>query len=604
MADREVAIRRPQERGVLAYLLLNAGVVVTSGQVVEAIWGGAAPATARTQVQVCVSHIRRALRDAGADGVLESHARGYRIAVDSGTLDLAEFDSYVDRGRSALARDPGRAADLFRAGLALWQGPALAGASGGFVSPAAAGLEERRLRAYEDLADAELALGRLGGLLPELSTLERAHPLRERLIARLMVALAADGRQAEAIELHAAARSRLVDELGVEPGAELADAHVRVLRQQVPAPAEQEHRSGVTGRTAVPAQLPATTVDFVGRAAELDHLHALLRRMTGTVPPAVAVSAIVGTAGIGKTAIAVHWAHQVADQFPDGQLYVNLRGFGSAGSVMRPREAIQTLLAALAVPESRLPAGLDAQAARYRSALAGKRMLVLLDNARNAEQIRPLLPGAPGSLVLVTSRNRLASLVAVESARPLTLGVLSADEAREFLSSRIGAERVAAETEAVAEINAQCAGLPLALAIVATRASTNPQFRLKALAAELRNASGGLDAFDADEPITDLRAVFSWSYRLLSKAAARLFRLLGLHPGPDFTTPVAASMAGLEPRQVRPLLSELTRVHLLVERVPGRYMFHRLLRAYAVEQAHRQEVPSGRIADAKPGPTR
>lgn len=270
---------------MLAYLLLNAGVVVTAGQVVEAVWGGAAPPSARTQVQVCVSRIRRSLRDAGADTTVESHAGGYRIGVADGALDLTAFESYVDRGRAALARDPAHAADLLRAGLALWRGPALAGASGEFVASAAAGLEERRLRAYEELADAEVAAGRHGALLPDLEALVRAHPLRERLIARLMVALAADGRQAEAIALHAAARSRLVDELGVEPSAELADAHVRVLRQEVPIPAEQAERSGVTGRPApprpaVPAQLPAATADLAGRAAELERLTPTCRART------------------------------------------------------------------------------------------------------------------------------------------------------------------------------------------------------------------------------------------------------------------------------------------------------------------------------------
>jgi len=280
----------------------------------------------------------------------------------------------------------------------------------------------------------------------------------------------------------------------------------------------------------------------------------------------------------------VHWAHRVTTQFPDGQLYVNLRGFDPGGA-LDPAEAVRGFLDALGVVVARIPQGLDAQSGLYRSLLAGKRMLVMLDNARDAEQVRPLLPGSPGCLAIVTSRNQLSGLVA-EGARPLSLDLLSTTEARDLLARRLGADRVASEPGPVDEIIERCARLPLALAIAASRAATSPRFPLAAIAAELRQANQALDPFDGGDLATDVRAVFSWSYRSLTAEAARLFRLLGLHPGRDIAVAAAASLAGTPPGQARVLLAELCRAHLLSEHRPGRYAFHDLLRAYATEQAH------------------
>ncbi|XES00055.1 tetratricopeptide repeat protein [Streptomyces sp. S1D4-11] len=337
----------------------------------------------------------------------------------------------------------------------------------------------------------------------------------------------------------------------------------------------------------MPAQLPLDLPTFTGRRAELDEVLAPLSS-EGRSAETVVISAIGGMAGVGKTTLAVHWAHRVTDRYPDGQLYVNLRGFDPSGAVMRPDEAIRGFLDTLGVPPERVPHGLDAQAALYRSMLAGRRFLVLLDNARDSDHVRPLLPGTPGCLTIVTSRNQLSGLVAAHGAHSLTLRPLDTDEARELLIRRLGAERVAAEQEAVAEIIALCAGLPLALACVAARAATHPHFSLSAIAAELREAHGSLDAFIEADASADVGAVFSWSSRALSPAAARLFRLLGLHPGPDFTAPAAAALAGLAVREARLLLTELSRVHLINEHAPGRYAFHDLLRAYAAELAHTQ----------------
>jgi tetratricopeptide (TPR) repeat protein len=360
----------------------------------------------------------------------------------------------------------------------------------------------------------------------------------------------------------------------------------------LPAPASGEvsprlrgEDSGATRRSsavAVPRQLPAGAAGFAGRAAELAALTSHVDRSAGA-GGTVVISAVDGMAGIGKTTLAVCWAHQVADRFPDGQLYVNLRGFDPAGPPMAPAEALRGFLDAFEVAPERIPLGLDAQSSLYRSILAGRRVLVVLDNAREAAQVRPLLPGSPGCFVVVTSRARLTSLIAAEGARPLTVDLLSVAEAGELLARRLGPARVAAEPGPVEEIIALCARLPLALSVVAARAAMHPGFSLAALAEELRRTRGGLQAFEGGEVSDDVRTVFSWSYQRLDTAHARLFRLLGLHPGPDVTAAAAASLAGLDIAPVRRALAELARCHLVAEQVPGRFGFHDLLRAYATE---------------------
>jgi tetratricopeptide (TPR) repeat protein/transcriptional regulator with XRE-family HTH domain len=341
----------------------------------------------------------------------------------------------------------------------------------------------------------------------------------------------------------------------------------------------------VGGPTApVARQLPADVSGFAGRAVELERLDALLDECGR--PAAVVISAVSGTAGVGKTALAVHWAHRVANQFGDGQLYINLRGFDPGGSPMAPAEATRRFLDALEVPPQRIPADPDTQTAMYRSVLAGKKMLILLDNARDPAQVRPLLPGTPGCLVLITSRNDLSGLVATDGARPLPLNLLTPTEAHDLLTRRLGSDRMATEPEAVEQLIAACARLPLALAIVAARATTQPQLPLTALAGELHDRQNRLDALSTGEATTDVRAVISWSYHALTPEAARLFRLLGLHPGPDISGAAAASLTGLPPPRVRPLLAELTRANLLVERTAGRYSLHDLLRAYAAQLTH------------------
>jgi tetratricopeptide (TPR) repeat protein/transcriptional regulator with XRE-family HTH domain len=353
----------------------------------------------------------------------------------------------------------------------------------------------------------------------------------------------------------------------------------------------------------VPRQLPAAVAGFTGRAAELQALTRMLDRAGSGAPGTVVISAIGGTAGVGKTALALRWAHQVAAQFPDGQLYANLRGFDPSGTPATPAEAIRGFLDALGVAPERIPPGPDAQAGLYRSLLSGKRMLIVLDNARDEQQVRPVLPASPASLVLVTSRSQLSGLAAADGARLLTLDVLTHAEAVQLLTARLGTGRAAADPDAVGRIARLCGCLPLALAVAAARAAARPGFPLAALAAELADSAGRLDALDAGDPAASVRAVFSWSTRQLSGEAARMFRLLGLHPGPDICVAAAASLAAIPEPEARRLLRELARAHLIAEHVPGRYAPHDLLRAYAAEQVrHADKQPErdaaiGRVLD-------
>jgi tetratricopeptide (TPR) repeat protein/DNA-binding XRE family transcriptional regulator len=389
---------------------------------------------------------------------------------------------------------------------------------------------------------------------------------------------------------------RLAKALGVS-----ASRLAELLRDDAPANGEPDSAArrdagqagarGVAAPAVIPRQLPVAVPDFTGRVAELTALTEILHSIGAGAAGTVVISAIGGTAGVGKTALALHWTHRIADRFPDGQLHVNLRGFDPAGSPATAEEAIRGFLDALGMPPERIPPSPDAQAGLYRSMLTDKRMLVVLDNARDEQQARPLLPASPGSLVIITSRNRLFGLAASHGARLLSLDVLSHAEAVTLLAARIGAGRCAAEPEATAEIATRCASLPLALAIAAARATARPGLPLSALAAELRDSGDRLDVLDVGDPATSVRSVFSWSYQQLSAEAARMFRMLGLFPGPDIGVPAAASLSATTLPEARRLLRELTDTHLITEYLPGRYAFHDLLRAYADGQ--------GRVLDSE-----
>src|SRR6202035_5057790 len=378
---------------------------------------------------------------------------------------------------------------------------------------------------------------------------------------------------ADALEIYRNTRAMLIAELGVEPGPEMRDLHERILggdpqlaltgppaRDTAPVASPGPARGAAV--RGVPRQLPPTIRHFTGRVAELDELTRLADEDPGS-PGAAVIATIAGTAGIGKTALALHWAHREAGRFPDGQLYVNLRGFRPSGEPMTSAEAIRGALDSLEVPTWQIPPGTAAQAGLYRSQLAGRRMIIVLDNARDEEQVRPLLPATPGCLVLVTSRSQLTGLAAADGAQLITLDVLTSGEAAELLARRIGAERVAAESEAAADLATRGARLPPALNLVAARAAARPGFPLAMLAGELRDAGTRLDALASGDSYADVRAAFSWSYQALTAPAARMFRLLGLHPGPDHSVAAAASLGAVTEDQAGALLDVLARAHLV-----------------------------------------
>ncbi|KAB1141777.1 tetratricopeptide repeat protein [Streptomyces luteolifulvus] len=608
LGEQELNLGSPQQRVVLTALLLRRGRPVTVGELVDAVWGEEPPTAAVSVLRTYVSRLRKTLepgRDAaGSPRVVVSVADGYLARVPDDALDLGLFERQVaEAEKLRAAGEESAAADLLRAALGGWQGSPLAGLPGPLAEAERSRLTEERLTTLETRLDLDVQLGRHRDVIAELTLLTAEHPLRERLCRLLMLALYRSGRQAEALAVYRRTRGTLVAELGVEPGAPLRELHDLILAADASlAPSAPRERADAppdtpgpqpTVHVVRPAQLPADLPTFTGRQDELDQTRALLSK-DGAPPATVVISAIGGMAGVGKTTLAVHWAHEMADRFPDGQLYVNLRGFDPAGAIVPPGEAIRIFLDALGVPPRRIPAGLDAQTALYRSLLAHRRVLILLDNARDTDQVRPLLPGSPGSLVIVTSRNQLTGLVVNDGARPLTLNPLTPTEAHGFLVRRLGAARLAAEPRAADEVVAHCARLPLALAIVAARAAANPGFPLSAIADELRDSHGSLDAFTSGDLSTDVRAVFSWSYHGLSAPAARLFHLLGLHSGPDISTPAAAALAGLPLRETRGLLVELTGAHLLTEHRPGRHTLHDLLRVYAAERVLTEETPQER----------
>jgi DNA-binding SARP family transcriptional activator/Tfp pilus assembly protein PilF len=596
LAERELTPGPPRQQAVLAMLAMRANRVVSRDELVDAVWGHDAPASAEGGVHTYVAGLRRVLEPGrsrrGPGQVLASAGAGYVLRLDSGNVDAVVFERGLDSGRRLRsAANLTGAVSALDGALRAWHGTAYAGVPGPFASSERVRLGELRSAAAEERADLLLGLGRHEQAVPELAALVAEHPLRERMRGLLMVALYRCGRQAEALQVFHDARRVLGEELGIDPGPELSRIHQQILALDpgLQAPGRTPaHNATVGDRPAAdpaPAQLPLEVPGFSGRRAELDRMHEALGAAGGNPPAAVPIVAIAGTAGVGKTALAIRFARQVAGHFPDGQLHVNLRGFGPSGSAMHPDDALRYFLDAFAVPPQRIPASLEARAALYRSLLDGKRVLIVLDNARDTGHVRPLLPGSPGSLVVVTSRSQLTGLVVTEGAVPLSLDVLTDEEAYELLGRRLGRERLAAEPQAGAELITLCARLPLALSITVGRGATRPGLSLAALAAELRDTRSRLDALDAGDAATDLRAVLSWSYQQLSPRAARMFRLLGLHPGPDISRAAAVSLGGASDDDAGTALGELTRAHMVAEHAPGRFTFHDLLRAYAVERA-------------------
>ncbi|MFG3340916.1 BTAD domain-containing putative transcriptional regulator [Glycomyces sp. NPDC048151] len=574
-------------RTLLALLLLNLNRPVRHDWLIDQLWGEHPPNAADATLRSYVYQLRKRLRGKADSPVLRGRSKGYSLEAADDAVDSNRFEIIAAKARQALQdNSSGEGLAMLREGLGLWRGAAsFVDIDAPAVRDKARLLDELRLEVLEQCLAVDLDSGASTTTVAELEALTTTHPLREGLWRLLMLGLYRAGRQAEALSAHQRLYRLLDAELGIKPSPPIEELHQQILRYdpRLKAPEQNATGGGVVSVQTVPRQLPSSVAHFTGRETQQSALDDLLTTPADSTGSA-RVAVISGPAGIGKTALAVHWAHQVADRFPDGQLYLNLRGFDPVGQPVAPGEAVRGFLEALRTPPSEMPSDLDAQAALYRSLVADKQILVVLDNARDFDQVRSLLPGTASNLVLVTSRNIISGLIA-HGARPVALAGLDADESARFLERRIRDGRTSAEPEAADRIAEACDGLPLALAIVAARAATRPDFSLASLAATLHDARDRLDAFADPDPSVDLRTVFSWSYQALTVDAARLFRLLSAHPGPDITPEAAAAVAGTTAPAASRLLAELTSGNLLTEPTPGRFAFHDLLRAYSADLA-------------------
>lgn len=590
VGDGVVDLGPRQQRLVLAALALDANRLVPLEKLIDLLWPVSPPRTAAHAVQVCVSKLRSLLTGSGAELVTRGSA--YLLRIEPAHIDAHRFQALVRQARTAT--DDNQVVALLDQALALWQGPALADVTDADGRDRlCGGLVELRLVAAEDRLDAVLRLGRHQDVVGELTEWVAAHPARERFVGQLMLALYRGGQASRALQVGRRHRENLAGHLGLDPGDELRQLELAILRNDpaLNAPVASIAPARPAINAAVPAQLPPNVTGFTGRAATLTQLDALLAQPGN----AVVLTAIAGTAGVGKTALAVHWAHRVRDVFPSGQLYVNLCGY-APNPPLGPERVLGQFLRALGVPGENIPADVTEAAALYRSMLADERMLVVLDNASCVEQVRPLLPAGPDCLVLVTSRNRLDGLVAMDGATRITLDVLPLAEAVALVDAVLGGGRVAEEPDAAAELARICACLPLALRIAAARLSGSPRLRIADHVAELREADL-LTSLQIDEdPQGAVRMAFGLSYDALKPRTRRLFRLWGLVPGPDISTAAVAALADEPADDAAWMLAQLTATHLLEHDVPGRYTGHDLLRRYATDRGHDEDGEHDRTA--------
>ncbi|WP_030056111.1 MULTISPECIES: AfsR/SARP family transcriptional regulator [Streptomyces] len=582
--DTVLEVGPPHRHTVLAALLVAQGRVLSTPELVDLVWGDDPPSTAVNQLHRHVGNLRRLLepelppRSAGS--WLHSAPSGYRLDTSTATEnELTRFDDLLARSRAGGPDAPAHCRELAE----LVRRPLLTGLDPATLDrPHFAALERARIAAATEAMTVATAAGDAEPLLAAVYEVTRSAPFDEPLHAAMVRALASVGRRAEALSLFETVRQRLAAELGVGPSTVLRAAHQEALRElhvtapPAPVPTTPPLPTG-------PDNLPLPVAGFTERPHLTDALANALGRVAGPAATVV-ITAMSGMGGVGKTALAVHWAHQVAERFPDGRLYLNLRGFEPGSPPVDPAEALTMLLVALGEPTENTDEDLPLRAARFRASVAGRRLLLVLDNARDADQVRWLLPGTPGCLVLVTSRNRLSSLVVRDGALAVPVDRLTPAQARELLATRLGPERLAAEPAAVDTVLAACGGLPLALSIAAARVVLSPGLTLAAIAAELAPGGDQLAALGLDDaPDTDLRSVFAWSYQALSPDAARLFRLLALHPGPEISLASAASTAGLSVERTRALARDLCEANMLTEHARDRYALHDLLHAYAVD---------------------
>ncbi|MFJ5079887.1 AfsR/SARP family transcriptional regulator [Streptomyces sp. NPDC088553] len=574
----------PQQRALLAALLLRGGRTATASELIDALWGEESPSQALAAVRTYASRLRKAL----GPQVLVSESGGYALRTSAAALDVAtaqELGAEAEKLRAA--GDRAAARDRLAEALNLWDGEVLASVPGPYAETQRTRLEEWRLTLLETRLDIDLEVGAHAEAVSELTALTAAHPLRERLRELLMLALYRSGRQAEALAVYADTRRLLADELGVDPTPELSRLQQRILQADAELARPVEEAAPAAAPVARPAQLPATVPDFTGRAPFVRELGARLATAEGHV---MAVSALAGIGGVGKTTLAVHVAHEARPHFPDGQLYVDLQGAGSRAAA--PETVLGSFLRALGTPDSAIPDSLDDRAALYRSTLDGRRVLVLLDNARDAAQIRPLLPGTAGCAALVTSRIRMVDLA---GAHLVDLDVMSPEEALQLFTRIVGAERVQSEREAALDVVAACGFLPLAIRIAASRLAARRTWTVSVLAAKLADERRRLDELQAGD--LAVKATFELGYGQLEPAQARAFRLLGLADGPDISLAAAAAVLDLPLWDTEDLLEALVDTSLLESAAPGRYRYHDLVRLYARACADRDEQPpSGKEA--------
>ncbi|MFI5613927.1 BTAD domain-containing putative transcriptional regulator [Amycolatopsis sp. NPDC051903] len=566
-----------RQRCVVAALALDAGRVVPVDQLIERVWGQDVPRRGRATLYSYLSRLRQAL--AGFDSLrITRRPGGYTLAT-TGTAPVIDVQAFRDLCATARQQpDAAEAARMLTQALDLWHGEALTGLTGNWATVARAALVEERTTAQRDLTDARLRAGAGEHLLADLARQLADRPLDERLAGQYLLALHQAGRTADALAHYLRIRARLVDELGTEPGTHLQQLHATLLAtHQAPAP------TPASTPAAPVRQLPSAPRRFVGRHMDIGRLDTAL---TGTP---VVISAIAGAGGIGKTWLALHWAHRHTSRFPDGQLFVDLRGFSPDDTPMTAAAALHGFLDALGVDLARIPTDTHAAAALFRNLIAGRRMLILLDNATDSGQVTPLLPGSDTCTVLITSRTTLTSLIARHGAHHLSLDVLSPDEARDLLTDRIGADRVAAEPDALTRVVELCGGFPLALSLAAAQALTRPQLTLAGLAAELRDL--GLDALADTDPAASLPAVLSLSLTTLTPEQATAYALLGIAPGHDIGLDAATSLLGLTKKNTADILRGLAQASLLTSTDTGRYQLHDLIRRHAAETA--DDLPDG-----------
>ncbi|MFG2561226.1 BTAD domain-containing putative transcriptional regulator [Streptomyces sp. NPDC048496] len=576
--DEPLASGSPQQRALLVALLLRDGRTATAAELIDAIWGDEPPSQALAAVRTYASRLRKILDPS----TLISNAGGYAIRTRPDALDLTTAQELAaDAEKARAGGDRCRARTLLNEALALWDGETLASVPGPYAENQRTRLAEWRLQLTETRLDLDLEVGSHAEAVSELTALTAAHPLRERLRELLMIALYRSGRQAEALAVYADTRRLLADELGVDPRPELSQLQQRILQadEDLAHPADEATPAPAAVR---PAQLPATVPDFTGRASFVRELGDRLATAEGSV---MAVSALAGIGGVGKTTLAVHVAHQARPHFPDGQLYVDLQGAGARAA--EPETVLGAFLRALGTADSAIPDSLDERAALYRSTLDGRRILVLLDNAHDAAQIRPLLPGTAGCAALVTSRVRMVDLA---GAHLVDLDVMSPEEALQLFTRIVGEERVNSEREAALDVVAACGFLPLAIRIAASRLASRRTWTVSVLAAKLADERRRLDELQAGD--LAVKATFELGYGQLEPAQARAFRLLGLADGPDISLAAAAALLNLEAHAAEDVLESLVDTSLLESAAPGRYRYHDLVRLYARACAERDEQPS------------